>query len=291
VRVLAGPGRGAAAAINLGVCAARHPIICQVDQDVIVNRGWLQHLLGRLTEADVAAAQGYYLTSRSAGILARITGYDLELRWARLCSHSVDQVCTGNTVYRSRALHEVGLFDEDLGYGYDNDMSYRLSAAGYRLVMCREATSRHCWRERLGSYLRQQYGLGYGRLDLIARHPHRVAGDQVSGARMILHVPAMLGVVLGLLLATLSAGLGLSWHWWLSAAGALLLVLGGERLVAGARAARRFHDPTALLLAPVHLLRDLAWVAALLVWTGRRLRRRPWQPSHSMARKRPGSGG
>ena len=46
----------------------------------------------------------------------------------------------GSRLHRQRglsrgALHRVGLFDEQLGYGYDNDMSYRLRAAGHRLQL------------------------------------------------------------------------------------------------------------------------------------------------------------
>ena len=42
LRIVAGEGRGAAAAINTGVRAARFPIICQVDQDVVLRPGWLR---------------------------------------------------------------------------------------------------------------------------------------------------------------------------------------------------------------------------------------------------------
>ncbi len=50
VRLIDGPGRGIAAAINAGVREARHPIICQVDQDVILAPGWLAHLLEALDD-------------------------------------------------------------------------------------------------------------------------------------------------------------------------------------------------------------------------------------------------
>ncbi len=92
------------------------------------------------------------------------------------CPIAVDHVCTGNTVYRAEALARVGLLDESLGYGYDNDLSYRLGAAGYALAFCRDARSRHRWREGLAGYLTQQYGFGYGRLDVVAAHPDRVGG-------------------------------------------------------------------------------------------------------------------
>jgi hypothetical protein len=231
----------------------------------------------------VAAAQGYYATPARASLWARVTGLDLEARYAGIPGHDVDHVCTGNSAYRAEALRRVGLFNEELGYGYDNDMSYRLRAAGYRLRFCREARSVHRWRESPGGYLRQQYGFGYGRLDLVARHPRRLAGDDVSGLGMVLHAPATLAALLALGLAVPLAAAGGPWRPCALGGAAVLGVLGLERLLAGLRAARRFGDPAGLWFAPVHLCRDLAWAWALVVWTWRRLRGRAPRPSDSMA--------
>src|SRR4029079_4627767 len=100
---------------------------------------------------------------------------------------ATDQLCTGNAAYRASALHAVGLLDEALGYGYDNDLSYRLRAAGWQLAVCRDAPSVHRWRDGLGGYLSQQYGFGYGRIDLVVRHPRKLAGDAVSPPAMMAH--------------------------------------------------------------------------------------------------------
>ena len=59
LRILAGEGRGAAAASNTGVRAARFPIICQVDQDVVLRPGWMQHRR-RSSRIRSPAPQGYY---------------------------------------------------------------------------------------------------------------------------------------------------------------------------------------------------------------------------------------
>jgi len=54
-------------------------------------------------------------------------------------------------------------------------------------VICPEATSTHEWRDNFVGYLRQQYGFGYGRLDLVAKHRRRLTGDDVSRVEMMLH--------------------------------------------------------------------------------------------------------
>jgi len=280
--VVAGPGRGAAAAVNTGVKLAAHAIVCQVDQDVVLGHGWMRTLVEALDDPTVGAAQGCYVTDPRGSFFTRVMGLDLEQRYSRLGAH-LDHVCTGNTAYRVASLRAVGLLDESLGYGYDNDLSYRLQAAGYRLAFCREARSHHRWREGLVGYLAQQYGFGYGRLDVIARHPTRLAGDAVSPAGMMGH-PLVMGLALsllaaGALLATLSGrGFGL-----LGAGGVLLLALAIERAIAGARAHKQFGDAAALAFPFVHMARDLAWIAAVLAWGVRRLLRRPLKPEHSMS--------
>ena len=92
--------------------------------------GWLSIVLAALDDPTVAAAQGHYQTPPDGGFWARVMGRDLEQRYRRMPSRDVDHVCTGNTAYRATALHQVGLLDESLGYGSDNDLSYRLEGRG-----------------------------------------------------------------------------------------------------------------------------------------------------------------
>jgi cellulose synthase/poly-beta-1,6-N-acetylglucosamine synthase-like glycosyltransferase len=280
-----GPRRGAAAAVNAGIRRASHPIVCQVDQDVVLEPDWTDTLVAALDDPDVGAAQGRYVADRNGSFFARVMGLDLAQRYARL-GEATSHVCTGNSAYRASALQAIGLLDESLGYGYDNDLSYRLQAAGYRLRFCRDARSRHRWREGLVGYLTQQYGFGYGRLDVVARHRDRFAGDAVSPVGMMGH-PLILGVALVLL------GLGAAARAWygrsfglLTIGAMLVLVLVIERAMAGVKAWRQFGDPAALAFPAVHLARDLAWVAAAAAWTIRRLRGTPNRPEHSMPARR-----
>jgi len=281
VRVLEGPRRGAAAAVNCGIRAASHAVIAQIDQDVAIEPGWLERVADLFTDPRVGAVQGRYTTHPHDSFYARVMALDLEQRYDRLLA-DVDHVCTGNTAYRASALTEVGLLNERLGYGYDNDLSYRLGAAGYRLLFCPEARSRHRWREGLAGYLSQQYGFGYGRIDVVSAHPERVGGDDVSPLAMMSHP-----VVAAVALVTTA-----SWLWarWLGinaapigwSALALVAGLAGERAVAGVRAWRKYGDAAALGFPLVHLARDLAWVAAIAVWSWRHLSGRAGGPAASM---------
>lgn len=269
VRVIDGEGRGAAAAIAAGLAAARYPLVAQVDQDVRPDPGWLAAATAGFSDPALAAVHGRYRPEEGATCWARVASLDYSLRFdAAAAGGGADHAGSGNSVWRREAILSVGGPDPTLGYGYDNDLSYRLVAAGWRLGYAPAATAVHAWRETLGGYLAQQYGVGYGRLDVIARHPGKATGDRFSGLRMILHVPLLAAAVVAI-------GLGGAIPSARPAAPAvaafLVGLLLGDRVVAAVEAFCRFRDPAAFLFPAAHLLRDGVWLAATLAWGFRRL--------------------
>jgi glycosyltransferase involved in cell wall biosynthesis len=284
-RVLHTNGVGAAAAMNAGIREAAHPIICLIDQDVVLKPGWLEAVLGSFDDPAVGAVQGRFVPDPGAPAVARVAALDLDDRYAAMGAGATSQVCTGNSAYRAAALRDAGLFDESFGYGYDNDMSYRLMRAGHALRFCPAAQSIHRWRDTLRGYLFQQYGQGYGRLDIVWKHPGWAAGDSVSPAAMMAHAPLMLFALGSGAAALALAAAGGPWRPAAWAGGAILAGLALERAAAGLRAAIRHRDAAGLLFPPVHLLRDAAWAFAIVVWGARRLAGLGRHPSHSMRRR------
>jgi glycosyltransferase involved in cell wall biosynthesis len=282
IRVIAGEGRGAAAALNAGIRASRFSLIAQVDQDVIIRPGWTQALTEALADPAVAAAQGWYVHDPSASLCVRAMAIDLEERYVAILDADTDHVCTGNTVYRASALHLIGLFDETLGYGYDNDVSYRLHEAGYRLRIHPEAQSVHRWREGFTGYLRQQYGFGYGRVDLVNKHPWRFIGDRVSPPSMMWHPLILAGALMLILTGGLLAPFAANWRSCVVSGVMFLALLFLERFAVGVRAYLRVGDPASLLFPVLHLARDVVWVGAIGIWLWRCVTGHPSLPSHSM---------
>jgi glycosyltransferase involved in cell wall biosynthesis len=287
VRLVQGPGRGAAAAINAGIEKARFAIVAQIDQDVVLQPGWLEPLVRALDRSNIAAAQGHYLVPRRARFWSRMSGRDLDLRYSSVAGRDLDHVCTGNTVYRKSALYAVGLFNEQLGYGYDNDLSYRLRRHGYGLVLCRDAGAHHFWRDSFRGYLSHQFGVGFGRLDVIRAHPQRLTGDAVSGTLMLLHAPLMLAVLscAGLGAVFLGIGTGALARLCGATGAVLLAVIMAERALAGMRAWHLTDDRASLWFPIAHLARDAAWAWALVRWTWRRITRFETRPTDSMPRR------
>jgi cellulose synthase/poly-beta-1,6-N-acetylglucosamine synthase-like glycosyltransferase len=276
LRCIAAEGRGAASALNRGLEHIDADLVAQFDQDVCPTEDWLQRTYAVL-EKDVqcAAVQGVYCSDARDGLLAAMAARDLEWRYRK--RGAVTHVCTGNTLYRRAALSELGGFDERMGYGYDNDLSYRLLTADFSLAREEKARARHRFPGRWRTYLRKQAGVAYGRLDLVSTHRNRWRGDSVSGLGMISHAALTAMALLCLAAFMLDRRFALL--------GAVLLVfLGLERCVAALRATLFFGDWRCLLWPVQHALRDFAWVWAMARWTLHRLLGRRHDPGASMPR-------
>ena len=126
--------------------------------------------------------------------------------------------------------------------------------------------------------IQNQFGLDH----LVQGHPQHP--PVVAGADLGTHVGNRVGYrAQEVTHRHVLAAAGGAWRPAAAAALLLLALMAADRLLFAVRAAVRFRDPAALLIAPVHLLRNLVWVWATLVWTGRRLLGRRRRPSHSMA--------
>ncbi len=265
VTIIDQPNQGAVAATNNGFRRARFDFIFSIDSDVVLEPNWLSRAMEEFSDPRVAAVQGYYRTPKGVSLMARMMGFDVEARYDAIPSKYVTQVCTGDTGYRKTALDQVGLFDPQFVYGYDNDMSYRLGKAGHRLVFRKDAVCDHYWKADLATYVRQQYRSAYGRMQLVRKHPERMAGDSVSGLRMILQVPFTLLTVLCLFAGVVASAVF---------GGLEILIVGliclGLMLIERAFFAwgvlRKQKDAAALLMPFVHLLRNAVWGYALVRW-------------------------
>ena len=266
VKIIDQPNQGAVIATNNGFKAVRYDIVCSVDSDVVLHKDWLHKIMEEFDNSSVGAVQGYIKTPEGVSFLARMAGYDLEYRYDRLKSKYVTQVSTANTAYKRSALEKAGLFNPKFKYGYDNDMSYRLQKAGYKLVFQKAALCYHYWKVDLKGYIKQQYWSAYGRMQLIQKHKERIIGDSVSGLRMILQVPLTLLFfilfILGIVFILFSP---LGRYFLLAASGVLGIIL-VDRFAFAFGIFKKQNDPTVFVLPFVHLLRNMVWCWAFLKW-------------------------
>lgn len=125
VRTVYEARRGASAARNAGIRAARHPYLAFTDADCIPAPSWLRELVAAATGPDAADFVGGRIVAhapRSAveAFAESIMDQERAIRFFRPPS-----VVTANAIVRRDLFETIGLFDESLLRGQDVDISYR----------------------------------------------------------------------------------------------------------------------------------------------------------------------
>jgi cellulose synthase/poly-beta-1,6-N-acetylglucosamine synthase-like glycosyltransferase len=128
--------RGLGAARALGVQTATSEIVAMIDSDVILTKEWFWQLVKHFNDPKVAAVNG-----------TCIFGYGckpLEQLWEYIRRTATVNIGCHNTMFRRKAVLEVGNFNESIkGAGEDYELYYRLLKAGYKWVWVKDATVYH----------------------------------------------------------------------------------------------------------------------------------------------------
>ncbi len=207
------PGRnlGFAAGTNLGIAATSAEYLATVNDDAIVQPGWLQVLLGALTgDSQLAAAQGTNLKLDQPEILDGL-GIAWNRSWQAVQIGAGEKAPGGEepprkvwgvsataALYRRSALDAARLapgefFDSALGSYYEDvELAVRLAAKGFRAITIPAARALHAgsttggtarWRLVYGNrhlVLARRLGRGYW-----WRLPGFVGRDLVDLARAV----------------------------------------------------------------------------------------------------------
>jgi GT2 family glycosyltransferase len=122
-------------------------------------------------------AKGTYRT-RQSSLVARFVQAEYESKYRRMEGRTeIDFVDTYSAAYRREILLEAGGFVEGLPFVEDQELSFRLAKAGYRLVYAPDAVVYHRHVSSLTNYLRRKFGIGYWKIYVGARHPERMISD------------------------------------------------------------------------------------------------------------------
>ncbi|MFC1945246.1 glycosyltransferase [Chloroflexota bacterium] len=243
---------GASKATNIGINKALYGIVVSLDADAVLADDWLEKIMPHFADQSVAAVGGYAITGNKS-IIGKLMGYDVELRLDSM-PNSTDHLYTMNTAYRREALIEIGLFDEEMNIGYDVDISRRLKATGYKLILQKDAKCTHYWRDDLKGYLNQQYNYAYYRLNI--REKFKKSSDNLVSLGMILHVPFTAVIILVAIIGSLVS------PWMLLS----LLILPILHLPETIKLLTKRRELVIFALPLVFTIRNIIWTWALLVW-------------------------
>jgi GT2 family glycosyltransferase len=146
---------GFARACNNGMLCSRGEYIAVLNSDMELDKHWLEELTKPLQNKNIAAttAKALFFDDREkinyAGGAVNFLGFafpkhfkdskDIDLE-----HETTEYMAGGLSCLRRKVLDKVGLFDEDFFmYFEDVDLSYRIRAAGYKLILAPKAIVYH----------------------------------------------------------------------------------------------------------------------------------------------------
>lgn len=196
VRVLRQSNAGAAAARNYGARVAQGELLLFTDADCVPAPDWVARMSAPFADATVAGAKGVYRTAQ-VGLTSRFVQMEYESKYDRMAgAETIDFVDTYSAAYRREVFWAVGGFDVAFPGASveDQEFSFRVAEAGYRLVFAPQAMVLHTHDRSPLEYARRKYFIGYWKNWVVQRHPDKLKRDS--------HTPQMLKAQMGL------AGLG-----------------------------------------------------------------------------------
>jgi cellulose synthase/poly-beta-1,6-N-acetylglucosamine synthase-like glycosyltransferase len=188
---------GPAAARNRGAGEAHGNIILFSDDDCVPAPDWVEAMLEPFSDPEVVGAKGTYRT-RQKGLVARFVQIEYEDRY-RLMSRFpyIDFVDTYSAAFRRDRFLALGGYDTSfpLACAEDIELSYRMSAWGWKMKFAPQAIVYHTHPDTISRYLRKKYKFAFWRMLAVRKNPRKAVKDTHTPQLMKLQIlfgPALL---------------------------------------------------------------------------------------------------
>jgi mycofactocin glycosyltransferase len=177
--------RGPAAARNSGWRLAGTDLVAFLDADVTPVDGWLGPVLAHFCDPAVDAVAPRVRSAPGSGLISRYervrSPLDLGAQAAGVRPGGrVGHLPSAALVVRTASLRRLGGFAEDLRYGEDCDLVWRLAEAGGTVRYEPAAEVLHAPRPGLRQWCAQRFHYGTSAAPLALRHHHAVAPVRMS---------------------------------------------------------------------------------------------------------------
>ena len=182
VRLLEQKNSGPAVARNNGAKAAKGGIIIFTDSDCILEKDWLKEMLKPFEDNEIVGVQGKYKCNQKE-IIARLIQLEIEKNHEKMARQkSIDFMATYSAAYRKSVFSEMNGFDTSfpIASGEDTDLSFRVSAKGYKMVFNPKAIVLHTHPASLKKYLKIKFFRAFWRTKVYKRHKGKMVKDSYT---------------------------------------------------------------------------------------------------------------
>ena len=173
--------KGQAAATNLGIREASGKFILLTCQDIIAEKDLIsQHLSThhQYSDEDIAVLGyiPYPQSVKKSPFMKFILERNIQFAYDEIedpTNVKYNYFYAPNVSLKREVFKKVGLFDEDLQYGWqDTEFGFRLALNKYRIVHNSNAIGYHYHQQDLENFVHRQVKAGNGFAQLAYKHPH-----------------------------------------------------------------------------------------------------------------------
>jgi cellulose synthase/poly-beta-1,6-N-acetylglucosamine synthase-like glycosyltransferase len=197
VRLIRKKHGGYPSAMNAGIKAATGDLVLNIDSDTYVSKEWLTKIVEEFKDPKVGIAGGYVATAPTSSFWGKLAGFESEDRSDKVKSKYVDFITSTCTVYRRKMFMEVGLFNEELKRGSDEDLAQRAINAGWKIVFRKDAVCYHDWSTSIMTYFKKQALNMVYEVKSILQHKELLRGKEEHPASLYIPLIFMFTLLLG----------------------------------------------------------------------------------------------
>jgi GT2 family glycosyltransferase len=197
VRLINQANAGPAAARNRGAAEARGAIILFTDDDCVPMPDWLDAMLEPFEDPEVVGVRGVY-RSHQHSMAARFVQIEYEDRYRMMARFPyIDFIDTYSAAFRRDRFLEMTGYDTSfpVACAEDIELSYRMSARGWKMKFVPNAIVYHTHPDTLWRYLKKKYKFAFWRVVAVRKNPSKALTDSHTPQLMklqLLFPPALL---------------------------------------------------------------------------------------------------
>jgi GT2 family glycosyltransferase len=197
VRLIPQANAGPASARNRGAVEAQGSILLFTDDDCVPTTDWLEAMLSPFKDPEVVGAKGVYRTHQKS-LAARFVQIEYEDKYRLMAGLSnIDFIDTYSAAFRRDRFLEMTGYDDSfpVACAEDVELSYRMSARGWKMKFVPSAIVYHTHPDTLSRYLRKKYKFAFWRVLAVRKNPSKGVKDSHTPQVMkiqLLFPPALL---------------------------------------------------------------------------------------------------